>query len=57
VKVRGGGFVAKKLLNGKGIDKSMKKLFYNKSISEAISLANESLKPILAWLEAINQKV
>lgn len=57
VKVRGGGFVAKKLLNDIGIDKSMKKVFYGKSISEAINSANKSLKPTLEWLESINLKI
>lgn len=51
-RVRGGGFEAKKILNGMGINNSMKKRFYGKTIAEAVSLATEPLKTTLIWMAA-----
>ena len=50
-RANGGGFVAKKLLNGKDINSSKKKLFYGKTITEAIAMASEPLKTTLKWME------
>lgn len=46
----GGGWIAKRLLNGRGIDASMKKIYKGKTIPDAISLAKEPLKSTLIWM-------
>jgi hypothetical protein len=50
-RANGGGFVAKKLLNGKGINSSEKKLFYGKTIAQAIAMASEPMKTTLIWMD------
>jgi hypothetical protein len=50
-RANGGGFVAKKLLNGKGITSSDKRHFYGKTIAQAIAMAPESLKTTLIWMD------
>lgn len=49
-RANGGGFVAKKLLNGKGINSSNKKHFYGKTIAQAIAMASEPMKTTLVWM-------
>lgn len=52
-RVHGGGFVAKKLLESKGINSSMKKKFYGQTIDTAIDLSAEPLKTTLKWIKSI----
>lgn len=50
-RANGGGFVAKNILNSMDINSSTQKLFYGKSIAEAIAIATEPLKTTLKWME------
>lgn len=50
-RANGGGFVAKNLLNGKGIDSSKKRLFYGQTIDEAIAMASGPMKTTLIWMK------
>lgn len=50
-KVRGGGFIAKKLLESRGINASMKKRFNGQTIKTAIDTAEEPLKSTLKWMD------
>ena len=52
-RVHGGGFMAKKLLESKGINSSMKKKFYGQTIDTAIDLSAEPLKTTLKWIKSI----
>lgn len=51
-RARGGGFVAKKLLNSMGINHTMKKQFDGKTIDQAIHSAAEPLKSTLIRMKA-----
>lgn len=50
--VNGGGWVAKRLLENRGVDSSLKKFFGGKTINEAIAIAKEPLKSTLIWMKA-----
>ena len=51
-RTNGGGWAAKSLLEGLGINSSMKKVFDDKTIADAISISAEPLKSTLIWMEA-----
>lgn len=50
-RTNGGGWTAKALLEGKGVDSSMKKMFDSKTIADAISISREPMKTTLKWME------
>lgn len=50
-RANGGGWAAKALLEGRGIDSSMKKMFDNKTVADAISVSKEPMKTTLKWME------
>lgn len=50
-RANGGGFVAKELLEGKGIKSSKKKFFYGRTIDEAIAMASGPMKTTLIWMK------
>jgi len=52
-RVRGGGFKAKKLLESKGINSSMKKMYHGQTIDAAIVLSAEPLKSTLTWIKSV----
>ena len=51
-RTNGGGWAAKNLLENKGLDSTMKKMFSGKTISDAISASSEPLASMLKWMEA-----
>ena len=50
-RTNGGGWAAKSLLEGMGIDSSMKKTFDGKTVADAISISREPMKTTLKWME------
>ena len=50
-RTNGGGWAARKLLESRGIDSSMKKMFMGKTVAIAIGMSAEPLKSTLVWMD------